>query len=125
MAQNSQSSTASRASIPGTANADPIAPALFTAPARREYIPDAKRQGEGLSTPEMEKARALFASGDYQAARAEARRLLKDRKTAAPAMMEAQDLIDRTDLDHGPLAAAVGFLIMLGLMLMFFATNGK
>ena len=124
MAQNSQSSTASRATIPGTANADPVAPSLFTSP-RREYIPDAKRQGEGLSAPEMEKARALFAEGDFQAARAEARRLIKDRKTPALAVMEAQDLIDRTDLDHGPLAAAVGFLILLGLMLMFFATNGK
>ena len=125
MAQNSQSTTASRASIPGTAHPDPIAPSLFTAPARRDYIPDASRQAEGLSTPEMAKARALFAEGDYQAARAEARRLIKALETPAPAMMEAQDLIDRTDLDHGPLAAAVGFLIMLGLMLMFFATNGK
>jgi hypothetical protein len=125
MAQNSQSSTASRASIPGTANPAPIAPALFTSAVRRDYTPDAKRQGEGLKTTEMEKARAAFDAGDYHAARAEARRLIKAKETPAPAKMEAQDLIDRTDLDHGPLASAVGLLILLGLMLMFFATNGR
>ena len=39
--------------------------------------------------------------------------------------MEAGDLLDRTEIDHGPIAAAVAFVILLGLMLMFFATNGK
>jgi hypothetical protein len=38
--------------------------------------------------------------------------------------MEAGDLLDRTDIDHGPIAAAVAFVILLGLMLMYFATNG-
>jgi hypothetical protein len=38
--------------------------------------------------------------------------------------MEAGDMLDRTALDHGPLAAAVAFLILLGLMLMYFSVNG-
>jgi hypothetical protein len=43
----------------------------------------------------------------------------------AQAKMEAGDLIDRTEVDHGPIAAAVAFIILLGLMLMYFATAGK
>jgi hypothetical protein len=39
--------------------------------------------------------------------------------------MEAGDLLDKTEIDHGPIAAAVAFLVLLGLMLMYFATNGK
>ena len=46
MAQNTQSATASRAGVPGTANDEPVAPPLFTQPPRREYITDAKRVGE-------------------------------------------------------------------------------
>jgi hypothetical protein len=125
MAQNTQSLTASRASTPGTANDAPIEPALFTQPARREYIPDAKRVGDGLQAPELEKARAAFAEGDVATARAEARRVLRDKASSPQAKMEAGDLIDRTDIDHGPIATAVAFLILLGLMLMYFGTNGK
>ena len=125
MAQNSQSVTASRATVPGTANEAPVAPPLFTAPPRREYIPDAKRLQESLATPEMARARTLFEEGDFTSARAEARKVLKVKDAPAPARMEAADLIDRTDIDHGPIATAVAFLILLGLMLMFFATNGK
>ena len=125
MAQNSQSTTAARATVPGTANLEPVAPPLFTTPAKRDYIPDAKRLRESLATPEMEQARALFDEGDFTSARAEAKRVLKAEGSSATARMEAADLIDRTDIDHGPIAAAVSFLILLGLMLMFFATNGK
>ena len=125
MAQNSQSSTASRASVPGTANLEPVAPPLFTTPQKRDYIPDAKRLKESLSTPEMARSRELFDEGDYSSSRAEAKAVLKSAEASAMARMEAADLIDRTDIDHGPIAAAVSFLIMLGLMLMFFATNGK
>ena len=39
MAQNTQSATASRATVPGTANDEPVGPPLFTTP-RREYIAD-------------------------------------------------------------------------------------
>ena len=39
--------------------------------------------------------------------------------------MEAGDLLDRTEIDHGPIAAAVAFVILLGLMLMYLATAGK
>src|SRR3954469_9653564 len=125
MAQNTQSTTATRATVPGTANDEPIAPPLFTQPAKREYVPDAKRVGDGAQAPELAKARELFAAGDYQAARAEAKRVLKSRDAAAEAKMEAGDLMDRTDIDHGPIAAAVAFVILLGLMLMYFATAGK
>ena len=48
MAQNSQSATASRNTVPGTANPAPIAPALFSNTPRREYIPDAKRVARRL-----------------------------------------------------------------------------
>ncbi|GAC1342547.1 MAG: hypothetical protein NVSMB23_15380 [Myxococcales bacterium] len=123
MAQNSQSATASRGTVPGTANEAPVAPNLFTAP-RREYIPDAKRVRESLQTEEMARARTLFDEGDYQAARREAKLLLKRKDAPALARSEAADLIDRTDLDHGPLATAVAFLILLGLLLMFFSVNG-
>lgn len=123
MAQNSQSATATRGTVPGTANEAPVAPNLFTAP-RRDYIPDAKRLRESLQTPEMAAARALFDEGDYQSARREAKRLLKRKDAPALARSEAQDLLDRTDLDHGPLATAVAFLILLGLLLMFFSVNG-
>jgi hypothetical protein len=58
MAQNSQSTTAARATFPGTANDEPITPPLFTDAAKRDYIPDAKRLHEGEQTPEMAKARA-------------------------------------------------------------------
>jgi hypothetical protein len=125
MAQNTQSLTASRASTPGTANDAPVEPALFTQPARRDYIPDAKRVGDGLQAPELEKARAAFAEGDFATARAEARRVLRDKASSPQARMEAGDLIDRTDIDHGPIATAVAFLILLGLMLMYFGMNGK
>jgi hypothetical protein len=124
MAQNTQSTTAARATTPGTANDAPVTPSLFTE-AKREYIPDAKRLYEGAATPEMEKARALFAEGDYAAARAEAKRVLKSKDASPAAKMEAGDLIDRTEIDHGPIAAAVAFVILLGLMLMYFATYGK
>jgi hypothetical protein len=125
MAQNTQSATASRATVPGTANDEPIAPPLFTSPARRDYIADAKRVGDGLQAPELEKARALFAEGDYNGARAEARRVLKSKDASPAAKMEAGDLLDRTDIDHGPIATAVAFVILFGLMLMFLATSGK
>ncbi len=125
MAQNSQSVTASRATVPGTANEAPVAPPLFTAPPRRAYIPDAMRLKESLATPEMARSRTLFEEGDFTSARAEARKILKIKAAPAQARMEAADLIDRTDIDHGPIATAVAFLILLGLMLMFFATNGK
>jgi hypothetical protein len=123
MAQNSQSATATRNTVPGTANEAPVAPSLFTT-ARREYIPDAKRVQDSLQTPELARARALFDEGDYQSARREAKALLKRKDAPALARSEAQDLIDRTDLDHGPLAAAVAFLILLGLLLMYFSVNG-
>ena len=125
MAQNTQSSTAARATVPGTANDEPVAPPLFTQPAKREYVPDAKRVGDGAEAPELAKARELFDAGDYHGARAEAKRVLKSKDTSAQSRMEAGDLIDRTDIDHGPIATAVAFVILLGLMLMFFATNGK
>jgi len=125
MAQNTQSTTASRATVPGTANDAPVAPPLFTSAARRDYIPDAKRVGDGTQAPELASARALFAEGDYARARAEARRVLKSKDASPQAKMEAGDLLERTEVDHGPVAAAVAFLILLGLMLMYFATNGK
>ncbi len=125
MAQNTQSSTAARATVPGTANDTPVAPALFTQPAKREYVPDAKRVGDGAEAPELDRARELFAEGDYAAARAEAKRVLRTKESSAHARMEAADLLDRTDVDHGPIAAAVAFVILLGLMLMYFATAGK
>lgn len=125
MAQNTQSATASRASVPGTANDEPVAPPLFTQPAKREYIPDAKRVGDGLQAPELAKARAAFQEGDYASARAEAKRVLKDAASSPQARMEAGDLLDRTDVDHGPIATAVAFVILLGLLLMYFSMNGK
>src|SRR4051812_17291378 len=126
MAQNTQSTTAARATVPGTANDAPVAPPLFTeAVARREYIPDAKRLYEGARTPELDKARALFDEGDYAGARAEAKRVLKSKDVSPAARMEAGDLLDRTEVDHGPIATAVAFVILLGLMLMYLATAGK
>jgi len=125
MAQNTQSSTAARATVPGTANDTPVAPTLFTEPAKREYIPDAKRVGDGAQAPELARARELFAEGDYAGARAEAKRVRATRDASPQAKMEAGDLIDSTDVDHGPIAAAVAFIILLGLMLMYFATAGK
>jgi hypothetical protein len=125
MAQNSQSSTASRATVPGTANDAPVAPPLFTSPTKREYIPDAKRVGDGTQAPELAAAREAFANGDYSIARKEAKRVLRQKDVSPQARMEAGDLLDRTAVDHGPIATAVAFLILLGLMLMFFATNGK
>ena len=125
MAQNTQSTTASRATTPGTANDAPVTPELFTQPSKRDYIPDAKRVGDGMQAPELTQARAFFASDDFAQARAEARRVLKDKASSAQARMEAGDLIDRTDIDHGPIATAVAFVILLGLLLMFFAMNGK
>ena len=125
MAQNTSSVTASRATVPGTANdAPPVVPELFTG-AKREYIPDAKRLKEGFATPEMAQARAHFDEGDYGSARREARAVVKSKDASPEAKMEAQDLIDRTDINHGPIATAVGFLILFGLMLMFFLTSGK
>jgi hypothetical protein len=124
MAQNTQSATASRATVPGTANDEPVAPPLFTS-AKRDYIPDAKRVGDGAQAPELARARELFADGHYAAARVEAKRVVKNKDASAQARMEAGDLVDRTEIDHGPIAAAVAFVILLGLMLMFFATNGK
>jgi hypothetical protein len=125
MAQNTQSASAARATVPGTANDEPVAPPLFTQPAKREYVPDAKRVADGAQVPELAKAREAFAAGDYQSARTEAKRVLKSKEASAQARMEAGDLLDRTEVDHGPIAAAVAFVILLGLMLMYFATNGK
>lgn len=125
MAANTQSATASRATVPGTANDEPVTPQLFTQPSKRDYIPDAKRVGDGLQAKELEQARAHFADGDFALARAEARRVLKDKASSPQARMEAGDLIDRTDVDHGPIATAVAFVILLGLLLMYFAMNGK
>ena len=125
MAQNTQSATASRATVPGTANDAPVTPELFTEHSRRPYIPDAKRVGDGMQAPELAKARASFAEGDYATARAEAKRVLKDQAASPQARMEAGDLIDRTDIDHGPIATAVAFVILLALMLMYFGMNGK
>ena len=124
-AQNTQSATASRATVAGTANDEPIEPKLFTGPSKREYIPDAKRVGDGLQAKELEKARAFFEEGDYAGARGEARRVLKDKASSPQARMEAGDLLDRTDIDHGPIATAVAFVILLGLLLMYFSMNGK
>jgi hypothetical protein len=123
MAQNSQSATAARNTVPGTANASPVQPPLFTQPARRDYVPDAKRVIGALETPELKDARALFEHGDYAACRAEAKRVLKTANVSAEAQMEAGDLLDRTAIDHGPIATAVAFLILFALMLMFVATN--
>lgn len=123
MAQNTQSTTAARATVPGTANDAPVAPPLFTA--KRDYIPDAKRVGDGAQAPELAKARELFAEGDFAGARAEARRILRSKDAPPQARMEAGDLIDRTDIDHGPVAAAVAFVILFALMLMYLATAGK
>ena len=67
--------------------------------------------------PDQEKER--------ESTRAEARRVLKDKAASPQARMEAGDLLDRTDVDHGPIATAVAFVILLGLLLMYFATNGK
>lgn len=125
MAQNTQSATASRATVPGTANDEPVAPSLFTQPAKRDYVPDAKRVGDGLQADELAKARAHFDEGNFASARAEAKRVLKNKGATPQAQMEAGDLIDRTDIDHGPIAAAVAFVILLGLLLMYFAMNGK
>jgi hypothetical protein len=125
MAQNTQSATATRASVPGTANDEPVAPPLFTSPSKRDYIPDAKRVGDGAQAPELEKARAFFEQGDFHRARAEARRVLKSKDASPAAKMEAGDLIDRTDIDHGPIATAVAFVILFGLMLMYLATSGR
>jgi hypothetical protein len=125
MAQNTQSVTATRNTVPGTANDTPVAPPLFTEAPKRDYIPDAKRVGDAALAPELAKARDLFAAGDYAAARAEARRVAKSKDISPQARMEAGDLLDRTEIDHGPVATAVAFVIMLGLMLMYFATNGK
>src|SRR6266852_1950469 len=122
MAQNTQSTTASRATVAGTANDAPVEPQLFTA--RREYIADAKRVGDGAQAPELAKARELFDAGDFAGARAEARRILRSKDAPPEAKMEAGDLIDRTDIDHGPVAAAVAFVILFGLMLMYLATSG-
>jgi hypothetical protein len=124
MAQNSQSATAARNTVPGTANPSPVSPPLFTAPPRRDYVPDAKRVSGTLATKECEGARAFFAAGDYARCRAEARHVLKDKGSSDEARMEAQDLIDRTDIDHGPIATAVAFVILVALMLMFVATSG-
>ena len=125
MAQNTQSTTATRATVPGTANDDPVAPELFTQPSKRDYIPDAKRVGDAAQAPELATARERFEAGDYAAARSEARGVLRSREASAQARMEAADLLDRTDVDQGPIAAAVAFAILLGLMLMFFFTSGK
>jgi hypothetical protein len=123
MAQNTPSATASRNTVPGTANDKPISPPLFTA--KREYIPDAKRATELLATPDMQQARACFDEGHFAAARREAKRVLRSKQSSAEARMEAGDLLDRTSIDQGPIAAAVAFLILFGLMLMYFATNGR
>lgn len=125
MAQNTQSATATRNTIPGTANEAPVLPELFTEPARRDYIPDAKRVGDGAQAPELARARELFADGDYALARAEAKRVIKDAAATPAAKMEAGDLLDRTEIDHGPIAAAVAFVILFALMLMYLAMNGK
>ncbi|HUJ29302.1 MAG TPA: hypothetical protein VLW85_24955 [Myxococcales bacterium] len=125
MAQNTQSATATRNTVPGTANDAPVVPELFTGPARREYVPDAKRVGDAAQAPELAKARELFANGDYALARAEARRVVKDAQSTPAARMEAGDLLDRTEIDHGPIAAAVAFVILFALMLMYLAMNGK
>jgi len=124
MAQNTQSATASRNTVPGTANEKPVAPPLFTT-TKREYIPDAKRATELLQTKEMEQARVLFDDGDYGGARKVAKRVLRAKDVSSKARMEAGDLLDRTAIDQGPIAAAVAFLILFGLMLMYFATNGR
>jgi hypothetical protein len=123
MPQNTPSATATRNTVPGTANERPVAPPLFTA--KREYIPDAKRVTELLQTKELEQARAFFDEGDFAAARREAKRVLRAKDSSPEARMEAGDLLDRTAIDHGPIAAAVAFLILFGLMLMYFATNGR
>ncbi len=124
MAQNSQSATATRNTVPGTANPNPVAPPLFTQPARREYTPDAKRVTGTLATPELQTARALYEEGDYTGARAEAKRVLHAKESSAESKMEAADLLDRTSLDHGPIATAVAFLILFALMLMYVFNNG-
>ena len=125
MAQNTVSVTASRNTPPGTANEEPVTPSLFTGAPRREYTPDAKRMREPLATPELARARAFFEEGNYASARTEAKRVRRSKEASAEARMEAGDLLDRTAIDQGPLAAAVGFLILLGLLLMYVATNNS
>ena len=125
MAQNTQSATATRNTVPGLANADPVAPALFTSTPRRDYIPDAKRVGGSFATPELAQARALFDEGDYAGCRAECKRVRRAADSSAEARMEAGDLLDKTALDHGPIATAVAFLILFALMLMYVFNNGS
>src|SRR5438093_12399937 len=117
MAQNTQSATASRNTVPGTANEKPVAPSLFTT-SKREYIPDAKRVTELLQTKEMEEARALFEEGDYGAARRAAKRVLKAKDISREARMEAGDLLDQTAIDARPIAAAVASLTPFGLVVI-------
>src|SRR5437588_12241935 len=100
MAQNTQSATASRNTVPGTANEKPVAPALFTT-SKREYIPDAKRVTELLQTKEMEQARVLFDEGDYGAARREDKRVLKAKDASPVARMKAGYLIYRSAVVQG------------------------
>ena len=87
--------------------------------------PDAKRMKEPLATPELARARAFFDEGNFASARAEAKRVRRSKEASAETRMEAGDLLDRTAIDQGPLAAAVGFLILLALLLMYVATNNS
>ena len=94
MAQNTASVTASRNTVPGTANEEPVAPPLFTGAPRREYTPDAKRMKEPLATPELARARALFDEGNFAGARAEAKRVRRSKEASREARMEAGDLLE-------------------------------
>src|SRR5258708_36003283 len=107
MAQNTQSNTAARNTVPGTANDEPVTPELFTKPARREYIPDAKRVGDGAQATELAKARELFAAGDYHGARADAKRGLKNKEPGAHAKAAAADLLCAPSVGHMAVATVV------------------
>lgn len=116
--------TSAAAAVAAPAEAAPTstqATAQQTGVTRRDYVPDAKRKGGPLQTPELAKARALYADEDIRGARAEARRISKDAAAPVEARWEADDLLDRTDIDAGPLAAGVAMLIAIALMLMYYA----
>ncbi len=89
---------------------------------RRDYIPDAARMGGPLATEQLAAARTFLAGGNTRGARSEAKRVLKDAAAPTNAKWEAEDLLDRTSIDAGPLAAGVAMLIAIALMLMYYAT---
>ncbi len=81
----------------------------------------AKRKSSSLSTPQCARARELLDQGDIRGARAECKRIVKDAGAPGDAKSEAQDILDSTDIDAGPLAMAVAALITLGFLFMYLA----